>query len=58
MTKKIIILFWVVLTPFFLFGQSGNSPTVEENETEAQRRWKPLLKMDFHESSLATVQRQ
>ena len=30
MTKKIIILFWVVLTPLFLFGQSGLSPTVEE----------------------------
>jgi hypothetical protein len=30
MTKKIIILFWLVLTPFFVFAQSGTSQTVEE----------------------------
>ena len=47
MTKKIIILFWVVLTPFFIFGQSGNSPTVEEMRLKLNEDGSHYLKWTF-----------
>ncbi len=47
MTKKIIILFWVVLTPFCLFGQSGLSPTVEEMRLKLNEDGSHYLKWTF-----------
>jgi hypothetical protein len=47
MTKKIIILFWVVLTPIFLFGQSGNSHTVEEMRLKLNEDGSHYLKWTF-----------
>ena len=47
MTKKIIILFWVVLTPFFIFGQSGNSSTVEEMRLKLNEDGSHYLKWTF-----------
>lgn len=47
MTKKIIILFWVVLTPFFLFGQSGTSPTIEEMRLKLNEDGSHYLKWTF-----------
>ena len=47
MTKKIIILFWVVLTPFFIFGQSGNSSTVEEMRLKLNEDGSRYLKWTF-----------
>jgi hypothetical protein len=47
MTKRIIILSWVVLTPFFLFGQSGLSPTVEEMKLKLNEDGSHYLKWTF-----------
>src|SRR5688572_5482508 len=47
MIKKIISLFWVVLTPFFLFGQSGLSPTIEEMKLKLNEDGSHYLKWTF-----------
>src|SRR5688572_27271128 len=47
MIKKIISLFWVVLTPFFLFGQSGLSPTIEEMKLKLNEDGSNYLKWTF-----------